>query len=147
MSRIEELWAREKIRDRLIVYCQAIDQRDWPLLRSCFGDDHQHDHGSFQGDADAFIAFAKQHLTRAEFCRHILTNIHIVLEADGLHAQTQSSFFSIQRFPGEGETPSTDWLVSGSYHDTLVCDQEDWLIVKRVGKNEWIRKETVQPSS
>lgn len=40
MNILEQLWAREQIRDRLHRYCKGVDRRDWPLVRSCFSDGH-----------------------------------------------------------------------------------------------------------
>ena len=41
MDKVERLGAREEIRNLLNSYCHGIDRRDWDLVRSCFGEDHE----------------------------------------------------------------------------------------------------------
>ena len=72
MGILETLWAREQIRDRLYTYCHGIDQRDWKLVRSCFGNDHHHTHGKFSGTADEFIEYASGFLKEVASSHHCL---------------------------------------------------------------------------
>jgi SnoaL-like domain len=143
----EKLWAREQIRDRLHVYCNGIDRRDWALVRSCFADDHVHSHGGFTGSADAFVDFASAVLAFIPATHHSISNVQIDFAADGLSAVSQANFVAYHRIEAghyEG-TPvptggkATDWTVAGRYCDRLEKRDGHWLIVKRDAVHDWER--------
>ncbi len=147
MSTCETLWAREQIRDRLHLYCHGIDRRDWALVRSCFADDHVHNHGGFNGSADAFVEFASAVLTTIPATHHSISNVIIDLAADGMSAETQANFVAYHRIEAghhEG-TPvptggkATDWTVAGRYCDRLEKRDKSWLIVRRDAVHDWER--------
>lgn len=140
MELVERLWARELIRERLGTYCKAVDTKDWSLLRSCFGEGHQHKHGSYEGDADGFVEFVRSKFENLEVSLHALSNISISIAPDGLRANSEANFSSVHRFDAEEETEAYDWFVEGTYSDELICSNGVWLIVKRVGKSRWQRR-------
>ena len=140
MELVEKLWARELIRERLGTYCKAVDTKDWSLLRSCFGEGHQHKHGSYEGDADGFVEFVRSKFGNLEISQHALSNVSISIAPDGLRATSEANFSSVHRFDADEESEAYDWLVEGTYSDELVCDNGVWLIVKRVGKSLWQRR-------
>ena len=86
----EQLWAREQIRDLLHRYCQGIDRRDWPLVRSCFADDHRHSHGGFTGSANEFVGFASAVLGTIPVTHHTIGNVRIELAEDAQSAASGS---------------------------------------------------------
>lgn len=147
MDITEQLWAREQIRDRLQLYCKGIDRRDWPLVRSCFADDHVHSHGAFTGSPDEFVGFARSALEKIPATHHSIANVHIELAADGLSAATETNFVAYHRIEAghhEG-TPvptggkATDWIVAGRYCDRLQYRGDKWLIVGRTAVHDWER--------
>jgi SnoaL-like domain len=144
---IEQIWAREQIRDRLHLYCKGIDQRDWALVRSCFADDHVHSHGGFTGSADEFVGFASSVLGTIPATHHSIANVHITLAADGQSAATEANFVAYHRIeaghldgtPVPTGGKATDWIVAGRYCDRLEKRGGEWLIVKRDAVHDWER--------
>ena len=147
MDRSEELWAREQIRDRLNLYCKGIDRRDFELVRSCFADDHVHDHGGLTGSADDFVAAASGLLTKIPATHHSVTNVHITFSDNGKCATTQANFVAYHLIEAGHEEglpvptggKATDWIVAGRYLDEMELRDGQWLIVKRLGVHDWER--------
>lgn len=147
MDIVEQLWAREQIRDRLHLYCKGIDRRDYALVRSCFSDDHQHDHNGFNGSPDEFVSAVAGLLAKLPATHHSISNVHITLSDDGLRAKTEASFIAyhlIEAGHAEGMPiptggKATDWIVAGRYLDELELRDGKWLIVKRLGVHDWER--------
>ena len=147
METAEILWAREQIRDRLHLYCKGIDRRDWALVRSCFADDHVHNHGGFTGSPDAFVSFASDVLLYVPATHHTIGNVHIELAADGRSAQTEANFIAyhfieaghLEGTPVPTGGKATDWVVAGRYNDRMELRDGVWLIVRRDAVHDWER--------
>jgi hypothetical protein len=143
----EQLWAREQIRDRLHLYCKGIDRKDYALVRSCFADDHYHDHGGLTGSADTFVAAAAGLLEKIPATHHSITNVHISLSEDGKRASTEANFVAYhlieaghhEGLPVPTGGKATDWIVAGRYLDEMELRDGTWLIVKRLGVHDWER--------
>ena len=101
MDKVERLWAREEIRNLLNSYCHGIDRRDWDLVRSCFGEDHEHSHQSFQGNLDEFVSFAKSFQTEVATSHHSITNAKIQISEDVKSAHCDSNFISFHMIERE----------------------------------------------
>lgn len=149
MDIVEQLWAREQIRDRLHLYCKGIDRRDFALVRSCFADDHYHDHEGFKGSPDEFVTAASGLLAKIPATHHSITNVHITLSDDGKRASTEANFVAYhlieagheEGLPIETGGKATDWIVAGRYLDELEYRDGQWLIVKRLGVHDWVRQD------
>jgi len=149
---IEELIAKDKIKTQLAVYCRGVDQRDWSLVRSCFGEHHHHKHGPFEGTLDEFIGFASNTLSNIEVSQHSISNFIITISDDGLSAHSHANFTAVHRIDASIDEDltfvikgkDTDWTVAGSYADDWVCENGKWLIVKRVAQQNWQRVELAQ---
>lgn len=147
MDLVEQLWAREQIRDRLHLYCKGIDRRDYALVRSCFADDHHHDHNGFTGSPDEFVAGAAGLLAKIPATHHSISNVHITLSDDGLSATTEANFVAYhlieaghtEDMPVPTGGKATDWIVAGRYLDEMELRDGTWLIVKRLGVHDWER--------
>lgn len=150
MNDIQTLLAKDKIKTQLSLYCKGVDQRDWDLVRSCFGDNHQHQHGAFEGSLDEFIGFASRSLSKIKISQHSLSNLMVTFSDDGLSAQSEVYFTAFHSIEGSAEWSvfeihgqDTDWIVAGCYEDRWVCVDDDWLIVKRNARHNW---ERIEPS-
>lgn len=147
MELAEKLWAHEQIRARLHLYCKGIDRRDWALVRSCFADDHHHNHGAFVGSPDDFVKGATQILAAIPATHHTVGNMHIDLAPDGLSAETEANFVAYHRIEAghhEGTPIPTggkamDWTVAGRYCDRMEVRDGVWLIVRRNAFHDWER--------
>ena len=152
MNDIEKLIAKDKIKTQLALYCQGIDQRDWSLVRSCFGEGHHHKHGPFEGSLEDFIGFASNTISHLEVSHHSISNFIITISDDGLSASSQVNFTALHRISASVEEEltftikgkDTDWTVAGSYSDNWICENGKWLIIKRVAQQNWQRVELAQ---
>ena len=155
MYTLEQLSAREEIRDILHRYCKGIDRRDWPLVRSCFADDHVHKHAEYEGPPDEFIGFASQVLEHIPGTHHSISNVHISLSDDGQSATTEANFVAYHYIePGQPEFApcqtrgkATDWIVAGRYCDRLEKRDGSWIIVRREAFHDWERSEEASSSA
>ncbi|HIF33307.1 MAG TPA: hypothetical protein EYQ75_16880 [Planctomycetaceae bacterium] len=79
---VEELIAKEEIRDLVGRYMRGLDRLDVELLRSVFHDDATTDYGFFQGGPDAFVEMAynalKDHLAN----HHLIGQTNIDIKGD-----------------------------------------------------------------
>lgn len=149
MYTLEQLSAREAIRDILHRYCKGIDRRDWALVRSCFADDHVHKHGDYEGPPDEFIGFASETLKNIPGTHHSISNVHITLSDDGNSATTEANFVAYHYIEAgnpdfhacHGSSKAIDWIVAGRYNDTLEKRDGSWIIVRRNAVHDWERSE------
>lgn len=152
MNEIDQLLAREKIRTQLSLYCKGIDQRNWDLVRSCFGEGHKHHHGPFDGTLDEFVDFASGALKAIPVSHHSIANLIIEFGDDGKSATSEANFTAVHFIQagagaalsfdtGEGDT---DWIVAGTYADRWVCVDGQWLIIERNAGHQW---ERIEPST
>jgi len=158
MNEIDKLLALEAIRQQLYLYCQGVDRRDWPLVRSVFADEHQHSHGSFKGSADEFIKFVSKFMENIKTTQHSITNLLFDFSSDGLSASTYAYFNAVHfieqhavaavKIGGSNidvEDKDTDWIVEGTYEDRWVFRDGQWLIVQRLANHTWERMEPANP--
>jgi len=152
MNEIEELLAREHIRNVIYRYCIAIDGRDWDGVRACFAPDATVSHGAYNGPADKFLGFAINILEQMTETVHLLGGIAIEFE-DGL-AKTNAPFTSFHHIPGKYDKVGpvvtdgvdTDWISAGRYRDTLQCFDGEWKIINRQAYNDWTRRQPSRPA-
>lgn len=151
MNDIEKLVAENKIKKQLAHYCKGIDTKDWALVRSCFGDNHEHQHGQFKGSLDEFVGFASNNMNHVSMSQHSLSNFIITINDDGVSAKSETSFLAVHLidasvtedifFNIQGQ--DNDWIVFGSYVDQWVFQDGQWLIIKRAARHNW---ERIEPS-
>ncbi len=140
---VEELMARERIRDVVYRYCTGVDHRDWALVRSCFDDGAVHRHGAFTGGTDDFVAFAQYVLSGMPATVHMIGNVAI--DRDGDSASVASKFVAYHHInadagdasPVETHGRRTDWIVAGRYIDNFVRRNEVWRIAERTAFHDW----------
>ena len=158
MSDIDKLFARVKIEEQLYRYCRSIDQKDWDGVRSCFGAEHVHKHGSYTGDLDGFIFFAKPVVNGMHAGHHSISNLVVDVNDDLLSASSQAYFTAVHKIAGsqmakmkfftpEMQEVDTDWIVAGYYNDQWVFRDGQWLIVERNAGHVWERVEPVTPEA
>lgn len=147
MDKLEALWAREQIRDILHRYCKGIDRRDWELVRSCFADDHIHNHGDISGSPDDFVRMASGLLEAIPATHHSISNVHFEFSADGSSVETEANFVAYhlieaghpEGMPVETNGEATDWIVAGRYCDRFEKRDGEWIIVRRNAFHDWER--------
>jgi hypothetical protein len=115
---LEELIARERIRDCLYCYCRGIDRSDEAMLRSAYWPDGTDSHGPYQGSAEGFIQWAMKTLPHIERGIHQIHNVLIEFREGGAAVETYFSAF--QRQPG-ADGKLTQWDMKGRYLDWFTC--------------------------
>jgi hypothetical protein len=128
---VEELWAREQIRDCLYRYARGIDRYDVDLVRSCYHDDATDAHGVYNGDLAGFIELVHQFRgPKSDYgtMQHIVTNV--LIERTGDVAQVESYLYNelVARDPDSG---LPDILVGGRFLDRFEYRNGRWAIAER----------------
>jgi hypothetical protein len=133
-AQLEELTAREAIRDCLFRYCRGIDRADEAALRSAYWPDGTDDHGPYKGSAEGFIDWAMRTLPYIERGIHQIHNILIEFREGG--AAVESYFSAYQRQLGAGRQME-QWDMKGRYLDWFVKRGDEWRILNRVVVFDW----------
>lgn len=134
-KKLEELLAREAIRDCLYRYCRGIDRVDEAALRSAYWPDGTDHHGPYQGSASGFVDWAMKTLPHIERGIHQIHNILIEFKNDG--AAVESYFSAFQRQPGpDGKMQNLN--MKGRYIDWFTKREEEWRILNRVVVFDWV---------
>lgn len=135
MNKLDELMAREAIRDCLFRYCRGIDRVDEAALTSAYWPDGTDHHGPYQGSTEGFIKWAMKVLPHVERCIHQIHNILIEFREDS--AAVESYFSAYQRQPNtKGEMEQID--MKGRYLDWFVKRGEEWRILNRTVVFDWV---------
>ncbi len=139
---IEEVVAREEIRDVLLRYTRGIDRLDLELVRSCYHDDARDDHGAYQGDLDGFLAWVGDALSYFDSTMHFIGNQLIEIEGDVAHTESYCVAYH-RRGARDGEQPH-DLVTALRYVDRLERRAEgQWRIADRVCVFDWSRRDAV----
>ena len=88
---LQEISDRLEIQDLLVRYTQAIDQKDWGLLDTCFTPDAQVDYtqtGGIQGAYPEVRKWLEMALAPFPTTVHYVTNSRVELEGDRARART-----------------------------------------------------------
>ena len=128
---IEELWAREQIRDCLYRYSRGIDRYDVDLVRGCYHEGAVDEHGVFNGDLAGFIGLVHQFRgpdSDYGTMQHVIANT--LIERSGDTALVESYLYNplVPRNPGAG---LPDVLLGGRFLDRFECRDGRWAIVHR----------------
>lgn len=135
MSKIDELLAREAIRDCLYRYCRGIDRADEAALTSAYWPDGTDNHGPYEGSAKGFVDWAMKVLPHMDRSIHQIHNILIEFREGG--AAVESYFSAFQRQPGaDGQMQQLD--MKGRYLDWFVKRGEEWRILNRTVVFDWV---------
>lgn len=135
IDKLNELVAREEIRDCLFRYCRGIDRADEAALSSAYWPDGTDHHGPYQGSAAGFVKWAMKTLPYIERGIHQIHNILIEFRDGG--AAVESYFSAFQRQPDSmGNIQQLD--MKGRYLDWFVKRGNEWRILNRVVVFDWV---------
>src|SRR3954451_21721015 len=91
MARVDELEARDAIRDTIYRYCRGEDRCDAELIKSAYHPDAFDAHGgSFSGNAHEFAEFITGAMADAVCNNHYVANV--LIELHGERAFVESGF-------------------------------------------------------
>lgn len=135
---IEQLAAREAIRDVLARYARGVDRCDRELLRSVYWPDGTEDHGgTFVGLGHDFIDHILTFLTQQRSGQKLIGNM--MIRVDGSEARSEAYFFSYNRLP-HPDGGLRDCFLGGRYLDRMERRGAEWRIKARVVVFDWFRE-------
>jgi hypothetical protein len=139
---IDELLAREEIREVLLRYTRGIDRLDLDVVRSCYHADAHDDHGAYRGDLEGFLTWVADVLSYFESTMHFVGNQLIEVDGDTAHAESYCVAYHRRR-AHDGEDPY-DLVTALRYVDRLErrADRR-WRIADRVCVFDWSRRDPV----
>jgi len=141
---LDDLAAREEIRNLILRWCRAIDRLDFDAIREVFHPDAYDDHGSFKGGVEALIDWIRERHSGIPFSMHSVSNCLVdFLGAD--EAVVESYCLALQKYPaasrkklevlvGPLDIPSSPYLdmtVACRYVDLVSRREGVWRIEKR----------------
>ncbi|MDX2142089.1 MAG: nuclear transport factor 2 family protein [Rhodospirillaceae bacterium] len=133
-ERLDEMLAKDEIRDVLMRYGRGVDRADAALLASCYHDGAIEEHGStYSGPAAAYIQGAVPRIRSMSALAHYICNISISLE--GSRAYVESYVLTFARF--RKETGSFDTLTGGRICDRFERRNGEWRIAHRKMAFDW----------
>lgn len=134
---LQDVLAREAIRDCLYRYCRGIDRCDEAALRSVYWEDATDCHGAWNGSAAGFIAQALAKLGAGGRRVHQINNVLIELHGDV--AAVESSFFALQAMAAK---PTQETFLCGRYVDRFERRDGEWRVAARTVVYDWIEERT-----
>ena len=136
----QEISDRLRIHDLLTVYAQAVDARDWDLIRTVFTKEAVLDYGVFggpRGSVDEAVEWLAKTLARVPMTQHLITNVLVHLGTDT--AEVTSAVFNPLG------TDSEVVLVGGAYRDRVERTPDGWLIAERKAEFTWSNRPIKRP--
>lgn len=141
MVKLEELAAREAIRDCLARYARGIDRADLQALTSAYWPDAHDSHGAYSGPVAGFIDRVKSVWAANPRNIHHITNILIEFR-DQDHAAVESYFLALQRSDG-AEGIRRQVQLSGRYCDLFQRRGSEWRVLRRTVVYDWVDPQQV----
>lgn len=138
-DKLEELIAREEVRDVIYRYSHSLDRRDWAALADVFWPDAEVEYGLYNDAAAGFTPVVKElyenigiHITQ-----HFIGNI--IIRIDGDQAVGETYVQALHRVPREDGTFG-DLLMGSRYDDRFEKRDGEWRISFRKVAFDWLRE-------
>lgn len=145
MKTMEELLAREAIRDCLYRYARGIDRADEAALLSSYWPDAHDSHGATSGPVGQFFDRVREAWTHEPRNIHHLTNILIEFTGDN-SAKVESYFLALQRSKVRGGAEQ-QVMLSGRYCDLFEKRNAEWRVASRTVVYDWVEPQPVPEGS
>lgn len=133
---LEELTAREEIRDVVKRLARGTDRLDAELIASCYHPDGFDDHNVFRGSGSEFAAWVLDTLAVFHATMHFVGDPFIRLQGDVAQVDTYCVAHHLARPDGDGR--ATDLVLGLRYVDRFERRDGRWLIAKRVCAFDWV---------
>jgi hypothetical protein len=144
LGTLEELIAREYIRDCIYRYCRGIDRSDEAMLRSAYWPDGTDNHGPYQGSAEGFIDWAMKTLPHIDRGIHQIHNVLIEFREGG--AAVETYFTAFQRQLG-ADGQLVQWDMKGRYLDWFTQREGEWRVQDRLVVFDWVEEMPLPPGT
>ena len=138
---LEELCAREQIREVLYSYCRGLDRGDVKLIEGVYHPDATDYHGTFKGLGREFASHIVASMDPvAAPAQHHLTNILIRFDQPGGKAASVETYFIAFHPQSVAEDDSTKLaFVGGRYLDRFEHRDGAWRISERRAATLFVR--------
>jgi hypothetical protein len=138
---LDDLVAKQEIRDVLIRYTRGIDRLDMELVRSCYHPGAQDDHGAFQGTVEGFVEWVSDVLTYFDTTMHFIGNQLVEVAGDVAHAESYCVAYH-RRSARDGDE-GHDLVMGLRYVDRLERRDNEWRIADRRCVFDWTRRDPI----
>lgn len=138
---LDDLLAKQEIRDVLATYARAIDRMDAELLASVYHPDATDDHGGYKGSATGFVEWVMPILARFDSTTHFLGNSLIRVVGGGADSET---YFVAYHRRDRDAGGKEDWTLAGRYVDRFERRAGEWKVAARVTVFDWQRNDPVE---
>ena len=129
---LADLLAEREIYRNLVLFAQAMDDRNWPLLEDITTGDIAADLGTGKlSGRDEMVALMRQFLDQCGTTQHMLGNV--LIDIDGDTAQSQA-YVADMHLGGEGAEDIT-FRTLGRYRDKWRKVGDRWLMCERTKEN------------
>ena len=135
---IEELLAREEIKDVIKRLARGTDRLDQEAMAACYHPDGFDDHNSFRGTGSEFAAWVCEVLPHFQATHHFIADPYIRLDGDVAQVDTYCEAHHV--------SADTDLVLALRYVDRFERRDGTWLIAKRVCAFDWSYTVTFDPT-
>lgn len=138
---MDDLVAREQIREALVRYARGVDRLDAALIDSCFWPDAIVEHGGMVFDGEHWGAAIVSTMGKvAKRSRHMLSNQSIDLDGDVAYSETYCNAYVLEDAPDGGEQLLNRGV---RYIDQFERRDGEWRSVFRQTVLDWDRIEPI----
>jgi hypothetical protein len=136
---VEDLLAREEIKDVVKRLARGTDRLDEALMASCYHPDGFDDHNSFRGSGTDFAKWVCDVLPHFEATHHFIADPYIRLDGDVAQVDTYCEAHHVGI--------DTDMVLGLRYVDRFERRDGRWLIAKRVCAFDWTHTVPFDPAA
>lgn len=130
----------------LLRYAQAVDRRDFEGIAACYWPDAIDDHGSFHGDAVAYVEWLRKVMPNVAVSSHQFTNVLVDVESP-TSARSETYCLNTNVFAARGDRPETHTSSLLRYLDRFEQREGEWRIAARRVVTDWLRTENPTSTS
>lgn len=117
---MNEVEAKEQIRDLVLKYCRAVDRRNYKALEHLYHETSFDDHGPmFKGTGKAFIEWLPGMLSTMKITSHQVSNHLIKVEGNKAEGECYCVSYHLTN-------DNKEIILSGRYLDKYIFDQDRW---------------------
>lgn len=144
---IEEMLAKQQIRELAWLYARGVDRKDAGLLRSLYAANATESRpGTYEGTAEGFISFLEQSFPSMPFTAHHVCNHLVAVDGDVAQGEVSGTAWHIV---ADGKGGWLEIIGQPRYFDRYVRQDGRWLFARRATdySRREIRPATTPPSA
>ena len=126
---VDELIAREEIRDVVKRLARGTDRLDEEMIVSCYHPDGHDDHNSFRGGPVEFARWVSEVLGQFDATHHLVGDPNMQISGDVAQVDTYCNAHHV--------SADRDLIISLRYVDRFERREGRWLIARRVCAFDW----------